>query len=440
MSEADQPLQPADSVPGASLDGSARAREPAAPRAAASGSPRDPGSEAHELTEADFLAAQAPPPDLRPPGPGLPEAIGWTVGTILVHVLAVVIVLSGVFLWHAAQGRPVPWPDGLALEKVMAAVDAVILFGGEQLIFVIVAASLAAVRLRMSDNHYALEERRARARGGAGRLTRGPGRLSLDRIAPGHIMLILCLVLPVALLATKGQQAFAEFWNRLAESVPGMEPVDSARMVKQLLEWLQDASLPTLVLVLAVLPAIGEEIVFRGVVGRGLTARWGLVAGVLLTSLLFAVVHLDPVHAVGVFPLGITIHLVYLATRSFWAPVLYHFLNNAMAATGIWAARLAEDPAVAVAADAPEMPPLVYVAAALCVVSILLLMWRTRVEYLLDDGTLWTPGYDTAEAPPERLASVRLCRRAEAGYYAFVALGVLAFGAALVYAVWPAVK
>ena len=42
------------------------------------------------------------------------------------------------------------------------------------------------------------------------------------------------------------------------------------------------------------LPAVGEELFFRGFLGRGLVARYGLVRGVALTSLAFGLLHLAP--------------------------------------------------------------------------------------------------------------------------------------------------
>jgi hypothetical protein len=163
-------------------------------------------------------------------------------------------------------------------------------------------------------------------------------------------------------------------------------------MVQQLA---QTASLPVLLLIIAVMPAIAEELVFRGVIGRGLVARWGIVPGVLITSCLFAAVHFHPAHALAVVPLGIAMHLVYLATRSFWAPVLLHFLNNAWAtaATKMAAADAAN------AAD-PQASPVLLLASVTAVVVLAALLYRTRTRYVRDDGQEWDPGYFTVEAPP----------------------------------------
>jgi len=78
-------------------------------------------------------------------------------------------------------------------------------------------------------------------------------------------------------------------------------------------------------------PAIGEEIFCRGFLGRGLVAHHGVVGGVLLASLLFGIMHIDPVQSVGAFVLGLGLHFIYLTTRSLLAPMLVHMLNNTFA-------------------------------------------------------------------------------------------------------------
>lgn len=78
------------------------------------------------------------------------------------------------------------------------------------------------------------------------------------------------------------------------------------------------------------LPAVGEEVMFRGFLGRGLLARYGLAGGTLLSAM-FSLMHADPVQALAVLVLGITLQGVYIATRSLFAPMLLHGLNNALA-------------------------------------------------------------------------------------------------------------
>jgi membrane protease YdiL (CAAX protease family) len=84
-------------------------------------------------------------------------------------------------------------------------------------------------------------------------------------------------------------------------------------------------------LVIAVGAAVSEELFCRGFLGRDLVGRYGVPVGVLLTSLLFALLHGNLPQAVFAFFLGCMAHLAYLATRSLWVPILLHFLNNAWA-------------------------------------------------------------------------------------------------------------
>ena len=120
-----------------------------------------------------------------------------------------------------------------------------------------------------------------------------------------------------------------------------------------------------------------------------------------MTSLMFGAVHFHPVHAIAVVPLGIAMHLAYLATRSFWAPVLLHFLNNSWATV---ASRMSSEAALEADLLNTAASPGLVVASAVAVVVLGALLYHTRTRYLLPEGEEWSPGYVTAEAPPRDLA------------------------------------
>lgn len=85
----------------------------------------------------------------------------------------------------------------------------------------------------------------------------------------------------------------------------------------------------TLILV-ALLPAIAEEYVFRGCVVRAF-ARKGYVFAVFMSALLFAIMHGSPLQLVHQFLIGVVCAVLFFATRSLWPPIILHFLNNAIA-------------------------------------------------------------------------------------------------------------
>lgn len=88
---------------------------------------------------------------------------------------------------------------------------------------------------------------------------------------------------------------------------------------------------PVLVVALALGPAFGEELVFRGVIGRGLVARCGPWTGSAITVVLFAMAHMSPAHALATVPIAILLQFLYLKTSTIWIPILVHFCNNLLA-------------------------------------------------------------------------------------------------------------
>jgi hypothetical protein len=153
-------------------------------------------------------------------------------------------------------------------------------------------------------------------------------------------------------------------------------------------------------------PAVGEEFVLRGLVGRGLVARWGLFWGVLLTSCFFAALHMYPAHVAAVFPIGVVMHLVYLYTRSFWMPVLFHFLNNGIAA--VYTSLAPTDNGLQEAGPLAGLGKWVALPAAAYVVLCLVLLRKYRTDYVDADGAPAWPGYHTVEHPDPELSLRRV--------------------------------
>ena len=93
-------------------------------------------------------------------------------------------------------------------------------------------------------------------------------------------------------------------------------------------------------LVLAVLAAVvmapvAEELLFRGLLHRALRRRSPAVAATLLSSVLFAVVHLDvavsqPLGLVGLTLVGVVLAIAYERTGSLVVPVVIHATYNGL--------------------------------------------------------------------------------------------------------------
>lgn len=68
-----------------------------------------------------------------------------------------------------------------------------------------------------------------------------------------------------------------------------------------------------------------EEYLFRGYILRRAANKWGLWPGIFLSSAMFGAIHSDPV---GATVTGIGFALLYLSTKSLWAPIISHGIYN----------------------------------------------------------------------------------------------------------------
>lgn len=89
------------------------------------------------------------------------------------------------------------------------------------------------------------------------------------------------------------------------------------------------------ILMIAILPAVGEELIFRGILQRKLVeftrSRW---IGILLAAALFSAIHMQFQGFIPRFALGVAFGYLLEATGSIWVPIAAHFFNNAIATTG----------------------------------------------------------------------------------------------------------
>jgi membrane protease YdiL (CAAX protease family) len=125
-----------------------------------------------------------------------------------------------------------------------------------------------------------------------------------------------------------------------------------------------------MLLLLAALPGIFEEIAFRGVLTYGLSKRLRPVELVLTVGLVFGLFHQALFRIAPTAFLGVLLTAVVLLTGSIFPAMLWHALNNALA---LLSGR--------VGADLAELPPAYYAAAAVVLALAFWILWRTRRPY-----------------------------------------------------------
>ncbi len=75
-----------------------------------------------------------------------------------------------------------------------------------------------------------------------------------------------------------------------------------------------------------------EEFVFRGILLQRWATKWSPPIALILTSLLFGALHLN---IVGIGLLGLVAGVLYYQTKSLWAPIALHAINNTIASLSL---------------------------------------------------------------------------------------------------------
>ena len=83
------------------------------------------------------------------------------------------------------------------------------------------------------------------------------------------------------------------------------------------------------VFIVGVMAGICEEVLFRGVIQRGLE-RYGIKKAIIITALLFGLMHLDFQRLFGTFLLGALMGCIVYRTNSLYGGIFAHFTNNSI--------------------------------------------------------------------------------------------------------------
>lgn len=142
-------------------------------------------------------------------------------------------------------------------------------------------------------------------------------------------ILLMAVSLPLVLYALNINQQLPlpEFFK--------MAGAQAEEALKGLLKMDNMTELLANLLLIAFLPALGEELVFRGVVQQQLMRRianpW---VAILVSSIVFSAAHFQFDGFLPRMLLGFLLGWLYWRTRNFWVPVVGHFFNNGIQVFG----------------------------------------------------------------------------------------------------------
>ncbi len=142
-------------------------------------------------------------------------------------------------------------------------------------------------------------------------------------------------VLSLSILAIVSSFFFVQFLYKINKMLPlpewmTVQEADKMNLTEEVLNMTSTPDLMINLLIIGLLPALGEEFLFRGVIQKYIiqfTKKPWL--GILVTAAVFSAIHFQFQGFIPRMVLGVLLGYLYWISRSIWLPVIVHFFNNA---------------------------------------------------------------------------------------------------------------
>lgn len=155
------------------------------------------------------------------------------------------------------------------------------------------------------------------------------------RIVPGLLaltVLIMLVLIPVSEgLGVWNQQLNLPDWLAGLQTWIEDQEQQVAGLLRQFLQMDSAGDLLLNLVVIALLPGLSEEVLFRGVLQPTLARRMNPHVAIWITAILFSAIHLQFLGFLPRLVLGAVFGYLAWWGKSLWYPIVGHFLNNGIA-------------------------------------------------------------------------------------------------------------
>jgi membrane protease YdiL (CAAX protease family) len=151
--------------------------------------------------------------------------------------------------------------------------------------------------------------------------------------------------LAVTMVAVFALQQMVQTYMILQDAIPLPEDLQKfvdmfKKMVEEMYRVLVTARTPgeflTVVLIVAFVPAITEELLFRGLVQRSFEDATGGVRGAIIAGVIFGAYHLNPFALIPLVSLGIYFGFIVYRSDNITLAMSAHFFNNFVACAAVY--------------------------------------------------------------------------------------------------------
>ncbi len=183
--------------------------------------------------------------------------------------------------------------------------------------------------------------------------------LQLDHFPPP-----LLLWFPLALFFLYPLMGFLTFYISQLELPAFMAEmdVDAMETLNSLLKMDTVGDLLINLFLIAILPGVGEELLFRGIIQKEITNRWqNPHVAIWVTAFIFGVFHFQIVGLLPKMMIGLVLGYAYYYSGSLILPMIMHALNNGFATLGYYFAGNQIEDQDALVENVPILPVLISV-------------------------------------------------------------------------------
>lgn len=146
----------------------------------------------------------------------------------------------------------------------------------------------------------------------------------------GVAVMFVCIPVTTQLTTWNENLSFGKILTWLENWIKSLEETAKAATEKMLNVDTIGGLLLNLVIV-ALIPAIGEELTFRGVLQQSLTRKMNPHVAIILSAAIFSFIHFQFYGFLPRMFLGILLGYMFYITGSLWTSILMHFVNNSTA-------------------------------------------------------------------------------------------------------------
>lgn len=158
--------------------------------------------------------------------------------------------------------------------------------------------------------------------------------LGINRKSSGSVIgltiILFFLSIPISAITNEWNQGMVlpQWLKSVEEYLRLMEDKNKA-ITDAFLSSTTYTSLLVNTIVLALIPAVVEEILFRGIICKGIHGKYkNAHVAVWLSAIIFSAIHFQFYGFLPRMILGAILGYIFIYSKSLWMPILFHFLNN----------------------------------------------------------------------------------------------------------------